>query len=57
MYAKALSVGIHVWHVKCMDMLSIISITIKNKTKKIKESGSGVLGISKITTLVNKINK
>ena len=30
----SVSVGIHVWHVKCMDMLSIISITIKNKMNK-----------------------
>ena len=34
MYAKALNVGIHVRHVKCMDMLSIISIIIKNKINK-----------------------
>ena len=34
MYEKALNVGIHVWNVKCMDMLSIISITIKNKINK-----------------------
>ena len=55
MYAKAVSGGIQVWDVKCMDMLSIISITIKNKINKlIKESGPGVLGISKTTTLVNK---
>ena len=39
MYAKALNVGIHVWHVKCMDMLSIISITIKNKINKRKRAG------------------
>ena len=34
MYAKALNVGIHVWHVKGMDMLSIIPIVIKNKINK-----------------------
>ena len=34
MYANALNVGIHVWHVKCMDMLSIISVTKKNKINK-----------------------
>ena len=39
MYAKAVSVAIHVWHVKCMDMLSIISITIKNKINKKKKAG------------------
>ena len=34
MYAKVVNVGIHVWLVKCIDMLSIISITIKNKINK-----------------------
>ena len=38
MYAKALNVGIHLWHVKCMDMLSIISITITNKINKYKKA-------------------
>ena len=45
MHAKALIVGIHEWHIKCMDMLSH-NITID----KLKV-GPGVLGISIFTTL------
>ena len=49
MHAKAVNVGIHECHTKCMDMLS----NITSSQIKIK-GGPGVLGISKFTTLVNK---
>ena len=51
MHAKAVNVGIHECHTKCMDILSIITSSDKIK------GGPGVLGISNFTTLVNKINK
>ena len=50
MHAKAINVGIHECHTLCMGMLSNITSSEYNKIK----GGSGVLGISKFTTLVNK---